>query len=138
MKRLETKYIVAIIISLILSASILGYGYMDYSYKKEMLKQKIEQDKQKQEQDAKALILKQEQENKDYVAKRANDCYAIYEKERKQFNNVDYYFYDKLTDRCRVIYKTKEYEGVDCKQKYGDTPSLELECKLGIFGKDFF
>jgi len=131
MKRLDTKYIVAIIISLIIGASILGYGYMDYSYKKEALKQKLEQD-------TKALIQKQEQENKDYVAKRANDCYAIYEKERKQFNNVDYYFYDELVDRCRVIYKTKEYEGVDCKQKYGDTPSLELECELGIFGKDFF
>jgi len=138
MKRLDTKYIVAIVISLIIGASILGYGYLDYSYKKEALKQKSEQDTQaliqKQEQDKQ----KQEQEDKDYMAKRANDCYAIYEKERKQFNNVDYYFYDKLTDRCRVIYKTNEYKGVDCKQKYGSTPSLELECELGIFGRDFF
>jgi len=41
MKKIDTKYIVAIIISLIIGASILGYGYMNYKYKKEALEQKI-------------------------------------------------------------------------------------------------
>lgn len=46
MKRLETKYIVAIIISLILGASILGYGYLDYIYKKDALSQKVAKETQ--------------------------------------------------------------------------------------------
>ena len=73
MKKIETKYIVAIIISLILGASLVGYGYLDYSYKKEALKQR-------QEQESKALIQKQEQEKKEYLSKRSNECYTIYEK----------------------------------------------------------
>ena len=39
--KLNTKYTVAIIISLIIGASILGYGYLDYRYKKEALEQKV-------------------------------------------------------------------------------------------------
>ena len=46
MKRLKTKYTVAIIISLIIGASILGYGYLDYRYKKEALEQKIRSEEQ--------------------------------------------------------------------------------------------
>ena len=46
MKRLDTKYIVAIVISLIIGASILGYGYLDYRYKKEALEQKIRTEEQ--------------------------------------------------------------------------------------------
>jgi len=45
-KILETKYIVAIIISVILGVSILGYGYLDYRYKKEALEQKIKSEEQ--------------------------------------------------------------------------------------------
>jgi len=130
MKKIETKYIVAIIISLILGASLVGYGYLDYSYKKEALKQR-------QEQESKALIQKQEQEKKEYLSKRSNECYTIYEKERKQFNNVEGHFYDEINDKCVVRYTTKEYEGVDCQKEYGSVPSWELECKLGIFTKKF-
>jgi len=46
MKKLETKYTVAIIISIILGASILGYGYLDYKYKQEALEQKIRSEEQ--------------------------------------------------------------------------------------------
>lgn len=130
MKKIDTKYIVAIVISLILGASILGYGYMDYSYKKEALKQK-------QEQDAKALTLKQEQDKKEYTAKRSNECYAIYEKERKQYNNVEGQFYDDVTDKCIVRYTTDEYKGVDCKKEYDYSDPLQFQCELGIFTKSF-
>lgn len=37
MKKTDQKYTVAIIISLILGASILGYGYLDYKFKKDAL-----------------------------------------------------------------------------------------------------
>lgn len=40
MKRLETRYIVAIIISLIIGASIVTYGYLDYKYKTGTLENK--------------------------------------------------------------------------------------------------
>lgn len=44
----NTKYIVAIIISLIIGASILGYGYLSYRYKMIVLEQQIKADQQKQ------------------------------------------------------------------------------------------
>jgi hypothetical protein len=43
---MKAKYIVAIIISVIIGASILGYGYLDYRYKKEALEQKMRIDEQ--------------------------------------------------------------------------------------------
>jgi hypothetical protein len=60
MKKLETKYIVAIIISIILGSSILGYGYLDYKYKKEALEQKIKSEEQaKIEEETKTLDKQQ-------------------------------------------------------------------------------
>lgn len=44
--KIETKYIVAIIISLILGGSILGYGYLDYRYKKDALELKTKNEEQ--------------------------------------------------------------------------------------------
>jgi nucleoside-specific outer membrane channel protein Tsx len=44
--KIETKYIVAIIISLIVGASVLGYGYLDYRYKNDALEQKIKSEEQ--------------------------------------------------------------------------------------------
>lgn len=46
MKKLEAKYVVAIIISLIIGISILSYGYLDYKYEKEALEQKIKSEEQ--------------------------------------------------------------------------------------------
>lgn len=63
MKRLDTKYVVAIIISLILGASILGYGYLDYIYKKEALNQK-------------ALKEEQDLQIKTRTQQMLNDCLA--------------------------------------------------------------
>jgi hypothetical protein len=42
LKKIDIKYIVAIIISLIIGISILGYGYMDYKYKTNRDKQNSE------------------------------------------------------------------------------------------------
>lgn len=46
MKKIETKYVVAIIISVILGVSVLGYGYLDYRYKREVLEQQIREAEQ--------------------------------------------------------------------------------------------
>lgn len=46
LKKIDPKYPVAVIISLILGASIFGYGYLDYRYKKESLEQKVKSEEQ--------------------------------------------------------------------------------------------
>jgi hypothetical protein len=48
MKKNTTKYIAAIIIGLIIGASILGYGYLDYRYKQEIFQQKVKSEEQAQ------------------------------------------------------------------------------------------
>src|SRR5215217_643193 len=81
--------------------------------------------------------LQDEQRNKEYVAKRKSECYDIYERERKQFNNVEGNFYDKENDECVVRYTTDEYKGVNCEKEYEDIDSLIMQCRLGIFTKRF-
>ncbi len=44
---------------------------------------------------------------------------------------------EKENDECVVRYTTDEYKGVDCQKEYKDIPSLNLECRLGIFAKRF-
>ena len=60
--------------------------------------------------------VKMAQEKKEYIAKRKGECYAIYEKERKQYNNVENFGYiepsDNIfslnSDTCEIIYKDKK------------------------------
>lgn len=58
-------------------------------------------------------------------------------KKREKWNNVEGHFYDEGNDKCVVRYTTNDYVGIDCEKEYGNVPSLELECKLGIFTKRF-
>lgn len=76
--------------------------------------------------------IKMAQENKEYIAKRKGECYDIYERERKQYNNVENFGYVETCfdyssldikdrpletflcqdDSCEIIYKdnkTGEY-----------------------------
>jgi hypothetical protein len=76
-----------------------------------------------------------EQRDKEYVAKRKAERYDIYERERKQFNNIEGNFYDKENDECVVRYTTDLYNGVNCEKEYKGIDSLILECRLGIFTK---
>jgi hypothetical protein len=46
MKNIEVKYIVYVIISIIIGGSILGYGYLDYKYKNEVLEQKMKSEEE--------------------------------------------------------------------------------------------
>lgn len=58
---------------------------------------KLEEERQQQEikieQEKQEAKAKAEQDHKKYVAKRKMECYEIYEKERKQYNNVESYEY---------------------------------------------
>jgi len=125
--------ITAIIISLILGGSLLGYGYLNYKYRKEALEQKTLQD-------TKALLQKQENEKKDYTAKRKAECYDIEQRERKTFTNVESSFYNEIQDTCYVHYKTNDYVNYteeDCKKEFGEFTPAELDCELGQFYKTF-
>lgn len=51
---------------------------------------------------------KAEQEKKEYVAKRKNECYSIYEKERDEWSNVKGIKYSEVRDICIVKYKSAE------------------------------
>ena len=59
------------------------------------------------------LQVKIEQEKREYIAKRKMECYEIYEKERKQYNNVENFGYiepsdnplDFNRDTCEIIYE---------------------------------
>jgi len=81
--------------------------------------------------------LQNDQKEREFVAKRKNECYEIYEKERKQWNNTAGNYYDKDTDECIIRYTTEQYKGVNCDTEYKGLDSLILECHLGIFTKRF-
>ena len=120
--------------SLIVALSI-AYYFIIFVPKKENGRLEIE--RLKVEQQRKDKEEKSKQDKRDYIAKRKAECYSIYEKERKQWDNVEGQFYDDVNDDCVIRYTTTEYKGVDCKKEYGNIPSLELECNLGIFTKRF-
>jgi hypothetical protein len=121
--------------SILVIALSVGYYYVLYLPQRE--KAATEQQRILSEEKRNKERLQDEQRNKEYVAKRKAECYDIYERERKQFNNVEGNFYDKENDECVVRYTTDEYKGVDCQKEYKDIPSLNLECRLGIFTKRF-
>ena len=65
--KIETKYLVAIIISVILGASVLGYGYLDYRYKKDALEQQVKMTEQ----------VRVEKENKERSESNSNSAKQI-------------------------------------------------------------
>lgn len=103
MKKIETKYIVAIIISIILGASILGYGYLDYRYKKEALEQQIRTTEQ-------ARI---EKENKEQAESRSNTAKQVQlqdclDETESNYSNQWYReckSQGKLTSRCISLHE---------------------------------
>lgn len=59
--------------------------------------------------------MRQAQESKEYVAKRKNECYALYEKERAKWNNVKSNEYNEEKDVCLIRYKAAdEWKGKNC------------------------
>ena len=87
MKKLETKYIVATIISIILGVSILGYGYMDYRYKKEALEQKT----QAEEQEIRAKEKAKGEEEAEKIDKKQKyiECRVIVEEYKHELWNKE-------------------------------------------------
>jgi len=116
MKKLEVKYIVAIIISIILGASILGYGYIDYKYKKEALEQKIVSDEQeklereiKEEREKRSAIVRQAQLQNclDEVSNRFGDAIN----NMKDTENISY-------EGVKIIFDLFQKQRDECFRKY--------------------
>jgi len=101
----------------ILIASIILGGFY---YASQVNKQKSIEKQQmiKLQDDRRIEEAKAEQANKEYVAKRKIECYDIYEKEGKKFNNVENFGYVKSCgiggdlfcqdDSCEIIYKDND------------------------------
>lgn len=92
------------------------------------------------------LMLKSEQEKKDYDSKQKTACLDIYQAESKKWNNVNGWRYDSTNDRCYIEYKASpkkteaqcdaEYKGTD--GKVSSFFFMEwLQCKDGLFEKSF-
>lgn len=103
MKKIETKYIVAIVISLIMGASILGYGYMDYRYKKEALEQKIRSEQRAK--DDEQLTKNKEQQTRDKVKQGLETCIAGAEKSYNSFWFSECKDRGQLTNRCISLHE---------------------------------
>lgn len=62
--------------------------------------------------------INNQQEDREYASKRRDECYTIYERERKQYSNViaSHYYepsdnpYDYMQDKCEVTYKDEKTE----------------------------
>lgn len=57
------------------------------------------------------------QQDRNYVAKRKDNCYEIYEKERAKWSNVDGNFYNEKKDICVIVFKNDQYNEAICKEK---------------------
>lgn len=72
----------------------------------------------KLQEDRKIEEAKAEQEKKEYIAKRKNECYDLYERERDKWNNVKDFSYSEVRDVCIIKYKSDEpaKSEEDCKK----------------------
>lgn len=64
---------------------------------------------------ADALELKRMQ----YVSKRKGECYALYEKESKLWNNVEDQEYDTATNECVIYYRGENWKKWDERRSWG-------------------
>lgn len=122
-------YLVGSVIAFLLVCG-LAWGYTEAIKAKNAVElekiasaERIKADELKQEEEQAAL--KREQEEKDFDAKRKNDCLKIYETEGDKWNNVRGWRYSEFNDTCYIQYKDPN-------------PKTEKECDELYTGVDFF
>lgn len=98
-------------ISIILGCIILG-GFI---FATQVIKQESIERQQQAElwQKQTELKTKTEQDKRDYITKKKQDCYDLETSERKKFNNVDGSFYKEEEDVCVVRYVNKNWREGD-------------------------
>ncbi|GEM_PF-3003079 len=97
---------IGIVLSVLIVALSICYYYVLFIPEKERFKQVQESAKQieeRQEREDRVAL-----EKKEYIAKRKQDCYGLFEKERKQWNNTQASEYDEEQDVCRISYKEQQ------------------------------
>lgn len=82
-----------------------------------------------------------EQDRREYVARRRNECYDIYVKERTKWNNAQAPEYNEVTDRCAIRYKNTSGRKPKCIEPAPDAMDLlrdmYLDCLTGTFTQEF-
>jgi len=90
-----------------------------------------------------------EHEMRAYAAKRRNDCYDIYSRERVRSSNTDSEDYDQDSDVCTVFYRSDEPRAANlsCKRLRQDSTLVHsstpyatrilVECAGNLFHVDF-
>jgi len=97
-------------ITILLASIILGGFYYASQINKQKSierQQEIKIEEDKKAEDAKQQAVDQQQQ-KEYVAKRRNDCLQVYKTENQKWNNVDSYEYKENNDNCSVLYASQE------------------------------
>jgi hypothetical protein len=69
-------------------------------------------------------LANSQREERHYIAKRRNDCYDIYARERARFNNTKGLDYDVESDQCEVIYRNTGAPGPICARIARDTSDV--------------
>ena len=118
MKRLDTKYIVAIIISII-GACVLGYGYMNYQSKVRVLEEETKTKEAKQQQ---YLDCAEEanQMSRDFFKKKIGLM-----EELGQTNTEEYKRYKVSYDAGLILIKDYDNYYKNCLNRYGLEPTIE-------------
>jgi len=90
-------------------------------------------------------VDEQERERQAYVAKRHNDCYDIFARERAKFSNAQSVEYDDEANDCVVFYKRSDpkasnYACAELRKTFWSQHTrarLELECADNTFDNAF-
>lgn|SRR3989344_443322 len=124
-------------ILMLLVVLLISNSYLNYLEEKNKLAELKYQDERKQEE-------------KEYTSKRKDECYDIYERERKAYSNVLHTNYNESDDVCVVTYKAtaNTWKGIDCNDFTPDNNITSFKtrlylleqkslCEAGEFTKEF-
>ena len=134
--------------TIIIASLILGsFFYASQANKQRSIEK---QQENKLQEDKRLEKTKTEQAKKEYIAKRKNECYSIYEKERDEWNNVKDVSYSEIRDVCIIKYKSSESakSKEDCEKMIKNTQELSeslrdlilnnyFDCLENWFSKEF-
>ena len=93
------------VVILIASVILGGFFYASQVNKQNSIER---QQEIKLQEDRRIEEAKKEQAKKEYIARRKNECYGTYLKERENWNNVVDFNYSEVRDVCVVKYKSSE------------------------------
>lgn len=135
MKELDKNKLI-LPIAIVLGCLILG----GFFYVIQIAKQKSIEKQQQIE-----LQSKKEQDKKEYIAKRSNDCLNIYKVESDKWNNTQGWIYNEVTDICHIRYKDpKPKSDSECDSLYPTSEdnvfimfAANLRCKDGEIENQF-